>query len=752
MKCICWNVRGLRDDRRRGIVGRYLRAWGADIICLQETWLTQVEQRTWTSFGWGSDLAHVAIEATGRSGGILLAWKEEFFDLLSTWKGRHVAAAQLKHRKDGTCIVVASAYGPSISGRREELWEDLRQLHGTFDSAPMLIGGDFNVTLWPDDRPDGGGGRDPGSSQFREVLALLGLADMGPQDRRYTWNGPASQSRLDRFLCSTELLALCPLAEVSALPRPLSDHTPILWSAKVGEVNPTYFKMDRSWFRDDKFKEDLCAWWRSRQSQGPVADSLVDKLKDLRHHLRGLRSQIRAARTQDRDAALSRVQALDEIEDTRPLTSDELVERKVHQSKVAEADLRIEMDWRQRSRQLWLSAGDANTRFFHQAANGRRRQNCVRKLRIGDNMFSDPLAIGQAVADHFRAFYRRGPPNQWRWLATGASTISTAQQHELTLPFSEDEVKQAIRGLNAEGAPGPDGIPVFLYLECWDAIGAEVMATVEDFRAGRCNMDRLNRAYIILLPKVEGAEHIGDFRSISLSNSIYLIIAKVLANRLRSALRDIINPFQSAFLPGRQMSEGIVLAEEIVAAWRRDRTPGFLWKVDFSKAYDSLDWRFLWNVLRRRGFPETWVRWVKQCVTTTTFAVLVNGRPQGGWIHPQRGIRQGCPLAPLLFILAADALAVCTGQLCSKGHIVGFQSSSVPGGIPLLQYADDTTFFIQGSWAAAHTLSIMMDIFSDFSGLHLNRAKSAFIGFGLSPEEVAGCSRILATPTAELPM
>ena len=102
------------------------------------------------------------------------------------------------------------------------------------------------------------------------------------------------------------------------------------------------------------------------------------------------------------------------------------------------------------------------------------------------------------------------------------------------------------------------------------------MSTIEDFRSGRCNMDRLNKAYIILLPKVEGAEQIGDFRPISLSNSIYLIIAKVLANRLRSVLPALISPFQSAFLPGRQMTDVIVIMEEIVAAWRRECTVGFM--------------------------------------------------------------------------------------------------------------------------------------------------------------------------------
>ena len=119
------------------------------------------------------------------------------------------------------------------------------------------------------------------------------------------------------------------------------------------------------------------------------------------------------------------------------------------------------------------------------------------------------------------------------------------------------------------------------------------MAALEDFRASRCNMDRLNKAYIVLLPKVQGAEQIGDFHPISVSNSLYLIFAKVLANRLRGVLSSMISPFQSTFNPGRQMTNSIVLAEEIVAAWGREGTTGFMWKVDFAKAYDSLDWRFL---------------------------------------------------------------------------------------------------------------------------------------------------------------
>ena len=126
------------------------------------------------------------------------------------------------------------------------------------------------------------------------------------------------------------------------------------------------------------------------------------------------RRQIREERTRARDAALARVQDLDKIEDNRSLTINESHERKNCREAAAAADLRVEMDWQQRSRQLWLAAGDANIRYFHQAANERRRANRIEHLRMGDRVITGQTAVEQALADHFRGFFRRGPPNSWR--------------------------------------------------------------------------------------------------------------------------------------------------------------------------------------------------------------------------------------------------------------------------------------------------------------------------------------------------
>ena len=164
MKCIAWNVRGLRDDNRRGIVGRYLREWGADIICLQETMVCQADQRFWSTFGWGAAGASTYIEASSRSGGVLLAWNEGRFELVSSWTGRHLTAASLADRADGSQLIIPSAYSPCVAQRRGELGEEINQLCSLFVGIPILIGGDLNVTIAPEDRPNGMEGCDPGSA------------------------------------------------------------------------------------------------------------------------------------------------------------------------------------------------------------------------------------------------------------------------------------------------------------------------------------------------------------------------------------------------------------------------------------------------------------------------------------------------------------------------------------------------------------------------------------------------------------
>ena len=247
----------------------------------------------------------------------------------------------------------------------------------------------------------------------------------------------------------------------------------------------------------------------------------------------------------------------------------------------------------------------------------------------------------------------------------------------------------------------------------------EVLGTIDEFCIGNCGLEHINKSYLFLLPKCPGAVRVKDFRPISLSNSIYLIIAKVLASRLREMIDELVDPFQLAFIPRWQLVDSMAMTGEIITKWKRSATKGFLWKLEFAKAYDSIDWNFLWSSMTRRGFLIEWVSWGRRCITSHSL-VLVNESPARGWIHPQRGVRQGCPLAPLLFVLVVDALAKCTLRFCDQDLQKGYQTASYSRDIPILQYADDITSFIMGSVEEARNLSTLLDLFTNFSSLQIN--------------------------------
>jgi hypothetical protein len=141
-----------------------------------------------------------------------------------------------------------------------------------------------------------------------------------------------------------------------------------------------------------------------------------------------------------------------------------------------------------------------------------------------------------------------------------------------------------------------------------------------------------------------------------------------------------------------------------------------MWKVDFCRAFDSVAWSYLWEIMKRRGFPPKWIQWMKRCIATLSFFPLLSSRPCGAWIQPQRGVRQGCPLAPLIFNLAVDTLACFTCKLSAAGLVKGYSLSNSRALAPILQYADDTVFFVEGGKKEAKVLYTMVSMFGDISG------------------------------------
>ncbi|KAK2360432.1 hypothetical protein QL285_085698 [Trifolium repens] len=239
---------------------------------------------------------------------------------------------------------------------------------------------------------------------------------------------------------------------------------------------------------------------------------------------------------------------------------------------------------------------------------------------------------------------------------------------------------------------------------------------------------------------------------ISLVGSLYKILAKVLANRLRLVVGSLISESQTAFVKDRQILDGILIANEVVDEARKSKKELMLFKVDFEKAYDSVDWGYLDAVMGKMAFPHLWRKWIRECVCTATASVLVNGSPTEEF-PLQRGLRQGDPLSPFMFLLAAEGLNVMMSAMVERnvftGYNVGDQGSLT---MSHLQFDDDTLLLGAKSWANVRALRGVLVLFELMSGLKVNFHKSMLVGVNITDSWLHEAASALRCRVGKVPL
>ncbi|XP_073137930.1 uncharacterized protein [Henckelia pumila] len=512
-----------------------------------------------------------------------------------------------------------------------------------------LIGGDFNEICYDSEKL--GGNMKPAAqiADFRGVLDDCNLQSLHCEGNIFTWVNRRNSDglifeRLDIFASSFSWRMLYPAAKCTSLDFYHSDHRPIHINlgtdsalALVGRRSVRRrFRFEPMWLRDRECEGVIFEGWQ-KPSHGATLLDMIQSCSDhlqqwASRHFGNIPRQIQRKRDQ-----LARIRN----HESWSYEMNNIKELEVELEKLSSQE---ELLWKQRSRSDWLAAGDKNTKFFYRTASLRKELNTIRGLISGQ---------GDFVQD-------QGGPDK---------------------------------------APGPDGFSGIFYQKFWHVVGEEVTQVVLHILNEDAPMDGWNNTIITLIPKVGNPMMMKEFRPISLCNICYKIIARALTNRLRLLMSRVIDETQSAFVPGRLISDNVILGFE-ATHWIRSRKKGkdgyAALKLDMSKAYDRVEWKFLEAIMNRLGFSGSWKRKVMKCVSSVSYSFSVN-QEIVGQVVPSRGIRQGDPLSPYLFSLCAQGLSSMLHSYSARGLFRGVRIAANCPHLTHLFFADDSLIFFRAT-------------------------------------------------------
>ncbi|XP_057419083.1 uncharacterized protein LOC130713326 [Lotus japonicus] len=307
-------------------------------------------------------------------------------------------------------------------------------------------------------------------------------------------------------------------------------------------------------------------------------------------------------------------------------------------------------------------------------------------------------------------------------------TISLAARDLLNAPVSLEEVRSAIMSMHSFKAPGVDGFQAFFYKKYWHILGEDIHYMVASaFQNGGADPELLE-TLLVLIPKVDNPVRLKEMRPISLCNVSYKIITKVLVNRIRPLLHDLVHPLQGSFIPGRGTRDNIILAQEVMHTIHTQKKGRGLVaiKIDLEKAYDRVSWDFLRATLYDFGFPPRLVDLIMWGVKCPKLSILWNGSKLPSFA-PQRGLRQGDPLSPYLFVLCMERLAIQIQKLVTQGTWKPVRITKDGVGISHLFFADDVLLFCQASKEQLQLVNNTLKEFCEASGMKVNLDKSRML-------------------------
>ncbi|MCG7875526.1 MAG: reverse transcriptase domain-containing protein [Candidatus Thiodiazotropha endolucinida] len=736
---ICsYNVRGLGNKIKREQIFAWLKKNKFDICLLQETHSGMETHVLWQQ-EWGSD-AYFSGQSTAREGiGILLKPNISCKILKHTEivSGRLQALELILNDKELTFINV---YGPNDDDSM--FFEHLENYLIENDDKTFTIGGDFNTVL--DENLDKKNGRINTHrlcrKKIQNIISKFDLIDIWrekhPELKQYTWHSsqkPPVFSRLDYFLISENLRNST--TSIKHCISFKSDHSIVVMGIdfKNYKRGPGYFKLNNSLLLDIDYqniiKTSINEIVRINEEANPntlwelvkgtVRNETIKfatkKKKEQNIHEEKLKKDIDTLTKEMAETTnIHKIETIKNNLENKNIELENIIETKLNGLIL-------------RSKANLVENDERNSKYFASLEKKRSESKTISMLLINNEMKTEQREILKESETFYKNLYKKRETENtvYNFFDESMNKLEETEKDICDGLLTEEECKSALKDMKNQKSPGSDGLTVEFFKIFWNDIKQYYVNSLNySYETGSLT-DLQKQSIITLIPKPDkDLTTLDSWRPISLLNVDYKIATKALANRVKNVLNKIIDSSQTGFIKGRYIGENIRLLFEIIENVEEQGKPGLIFFSDFEKAFDSLDHTYMINCLNHFNFGQNFINWVKLFYNDAKSCVSNNGY-LSDFFPIQRGVRQGCPLSPYLFIICIELLShIVTSTNDIKGiHITGHEFKKS-------LFADDASFILDGSIKSFETLINILDNFSYISGLKLNSKKCQVLRIG----------------------
>ena len=734
---ISLNTRGLGDGSKRRELFHYIHLKQFPVVLLQETHSTHAQEAIWRS-QWGKSIwfSHGTSKSTGVA--ILIGgnFYYEVHDVINDEEGRSlIMDVTLGEQR----ITLVNLYGPNKDDT--SFFTNLMDLVENLPNDNRIFGGDFNVIL--DLEIDRKGGSKLTNFKSQEIiqqwLSEKDLVDIwrvqNPDRKMYTWSRKKPIkifSRLDYFLVSFGLQGY--INKTDILPGFKSDHSAIKISLVISsnKRGPGFWKLNCSLLENEKYIKRIKDTIKETIEFNTSADPTL-LWETIKCKVRGDTISYAANIRREANEKIRKIEKSLNFELSRESGDNE---EKITQLK-AELNREIEIKTKGaifRSKIRYFEEGEKSTKYFLNLEKRNYNKKVINKLKVGESIITDPTEILAEEARFYSNLYtskikqeiNHSVENRFFSLESNIPKLSEENSLLCEGLIKAEELNEVIHTFARNKTPGSDGLPLEFYLAFWDDVRPLLLASFNNsYQMGTLGITQRQGVLSLIPKKDRDIQFLKNWRPISLLNFDYKLLTKCLTKRIERVIESIIHRDQSGFIKGRYIGENVNKIFNLATYLKNiNNKESYIMAVDFEKAFDFLEFSYIDKVMKYLNFGPMLCHWLNTIYSNTSSCVVNNGWASN-FFKTSRGVRQGCPLSPYLFIIAVELLA---HNIRQNKEIEGITIDDAHYKIAL--YADDTTLMIGGGEKSVQAALATFKDFYSISGLKINVDKTHIMPVG----------------------